>query len=71
MDGNLARLSGPIFENSNRLLYAWEAAVLLRVSESTIYKMAAEMRLPSVRVGRSVRFRPEDIAAVWKGLRNL
>ncbi len=45
-----------------RLLYrAAEAAELLGLSKQAVYQMAAEERLPSVRIGRCVRFRACDL----------
>ncbi|HEY3374625.1 MAG TPA: helix-turn-helix domain-containing protein [Candidatus Aquicultor sp.] len=44
-----------------QLLRAAKAAELLDVSERYVYRLASEGRIPCVKVGRSVRFRPTDI----------
>lgn len=44
-----------------RLLTAAEVAELLRVSKNTVYRLARSNRLPWVRIGESVRFRPDDV----------
>jgi excisionase family DNA binding protein len=42
-------------------------AALLRVSTTTIYKLAAEGTIPSIRVGgKSLRFDPDDVLAALK-----
>ncbi|WP_082587109.1 MULTISPECIES: helix-turn-helix domain-containing protein [unclassified Nocardioides] len=38
-----------------------EAAAILRVAPDWLYRAARADRIPSVRMGRNVRFRPEDI----------
>ena len=43
------------------LLTGNEVAKTLRLPKSTIYDHARSGILPSVRIGRAVRFRPEDI----------
>lgn len=43
------------------LLKPAEAAEFLSLGESTIYRMAASGELPSVKIGRSVRFRRADL----------
>ncbi len=45
------------------LLRPAEAARILGVSRSQIYRLAALGEIPHVRVGRSVRFRLEDLRA--------
>jgi excisionase family DNA binding protein len=39
-----------------------EVKDILHVSESTVKKMAARGDIPSVKIGRARRFRPEDIS---------
>jgi len=46
-----------------RLLTAEDVADLLRVSLDTIYDYARDGVLPSVRFGRSVRFKAGDVEA--------
>lgn len=46
------------------LLTVNEVAQILRVSQCTIYRMAHEGFLPSVKVGHSLRFREKDIR-IW------
>jgi excisionase family DNA binding protein len=46
-----------------RLLTAEDVADLLRVSVDTVYDYARDGLLPSVRFGRSVRFKSEDVDA--------
>lgn len=53
------------------LLTAKEVSRILAISEKTVYKAAKQKRLLAVSLGRSVRFRPEDIAEIRRGLRNL
>ena len=43
------------------LLTPQEVAALLRVSLPTVYRLARERALPCVGIGRSVRFRGEDV----------
>lgn len=45
------------------LLDAKQVAALLGVSVRTVQQLAASRQLPSVPVGRLVRFRPEDVEA--------
>ena len=54
-------------EPSDRLddaLDAADVARLLKVKKRTIYEWAAEGHLPSIRIGRTVRFRRADIEAL-------
>ena len=44
------------------LLTAREAADVLRISERTLWTLTQEGELPSVRVGRSVRYDQGDLA---------
>jgi len=48
-----------------RLAKAHELAAMLGVGKSTIFRWAAEGRIPSARMGRTVRF---DLVAVLKAL---
>jgi excisionase family DNA binding protein len=50
-----------------RLLTAKEAATHLSLSLRSIRRMIADGRLPIVRIGRSVRIRPEMLAALIEG----
>jgi excisionase family DNA binding protein len=43
------------------LLTAGEVQSLLGIDRSTVYRMAADGRLPAVRIGRQWRFRPTEI----------
>ncbi|KRA29981.1 hypothetical protein ASD81_20015 [Nocardioides sp. Root614] len=43
------------------LMLVEEAAAILRVAPDWLYRAARADRIPSVRMGRNVRFRPEDI----------
>lgn len=47
---------------TGRLLLPSEAAEKLRVPESWLYAAARNGTFPSVKVGRYVRFRQEDVA---------
>lgn len=59
--------TGPDFEKTNAhadiepLMLVEEAAAILRVAPDWLYRAARADRIPSVRMGRNVRFRPEDI----------
>ena len=44
-----------------RMLTAGEAARILRLSKDRVYRLAKAGEIPSVRVGRSVRFRESDL----------
>jgi excisionase family DNA binding protein len=46
-----------------RLLTVDDVAEILRVSPDSVYDYARDGRLASIRFGRSVRFRPEDVEA--------
>ena len=43
------------------LMTRQEVAALLRLKESTIKAKTARGEIPSVKMGRAVRYRPEDI----------
>jgi excisionase family DNA binding protein len=49
-------------EEIRRAMTATEVAELLAVSPITVYKMAKAGRLPSFRIGTSVRFDPRAVA---------
>ena len=49
------------FAPESRLLTVREVAVLLRLHEKTVYSMVARGELPSIRLGRRVRFSRDDI----------
>ena len=51
----------------DRLLTAHQVEQRLRVDSSTIYRMAADGRLPAVKVGRQWRFPAEGVDAVLAG----
>lgn len=52
------------------LLDARQVAELLGVSVRKVQQLAAERQIPSVPVGRLVRFRPEDVEA-WVASRRV
>jgi excisionase family DNA binding protein len=45
----------------SRLLNAQDVAATLNMGLSTVYLLVERGELPSIRIGRSVRFRPEDL----------
>jgi len=45
----------------SRLLNAQDIAVALNIGLSTVYLLLERGELPSIRIGRSVRIRPEDL----------
>jgi excisionase family DNA binding protein len=47
-----------------RLLTAREAADLLRVSRTTLYRLLKDQQLPAVRMQKDLRFRASDLE-VW------
>lgn len=51
-----------------RLLTVRETADHLRISTRTLYSLTAYGDLPAVRIGRSVRYRPQDVAAYCERL---
>jgi excisionase family DNA binding protein len=53
------------------LLDAKEAAAILGISVKTVYLWAKTYRLPSIHLGGRVKFKPDDIAAIYVGRRNL
>jgi len=46
---------------TDQILTLKEVAAYLKLAEKTAYKLAAEGKLPGFKVGRSWRFRREDI----------
>lgn len=60
--------SGPVVEAASRagafreqLLTAQQVADRLGIAHSTAYQWSSEMRLPTVKFGRSVRFRESEV----------
>jgi excisionase family DNA binding protein len=51
-----------------RLLTAQDLAERWQVSDKLIFKMAAKGEIPCVRFGRRVRFHPEVIAELERGM---
>jgi excisionase family DNA binding protein len=49
------------FVNLNRLLNVREGAKVLNVSEHTLRQWIHQRRLPVVKMGKAVRFDPEDL----------
>ena len=45
----------------NRLLKGYDVAIRLNVSKAFAYRLMATGDIPTVRLGRSVRVRPEDL----------
>lgn len=55
---------------AERLLYTRrEAAVMLHLSERTLYTLTERGELPAVKVGRSVRYYHQDLIAWAEGKR--
>jgi excisionase family DNA binding protein len=52
---------------SEALLTAKEVAALFKASESLIYKLQRQGRLPAVRIGWLLRFHPETVRAFMRG----
>jgi PTS system nitrogen regulatory IIA component len=46
-----------------------DVAMLLQLSNSTIYKYAEDGKIPSIKVGKSRRFLPEDIQSYLQSLK--
>jgi excisionase family DNA binding protein len=44
-----------------------EVAVIFRLTPMTIWRMAKDGRLPYIRVGRTIRFKKEDIDYIVDG----
>lgn len=49
-------------ETKEHALKVREVATLLQVTPQCVYKMAAQQRIPSFRIGRAVRFYPDQVA---------
>jgi excisionase family DNA binding protein len=45
----------------NKLLRGEDVAEILSISKAFAYRLMAERRIPTVRIGRAVRVRPEDL----------
>jgi excisionase family DNA binding protein len=59
----------PFRHRLSRLLTLSEVADLLRISVRTVRRLSASGRLPCIRIGRQLRFRPDDVARqlqAWK-----
>jgi excisionase family DNA binding protein len=50
-------------DGRTKALTVSDVAELLNISERQVYKLAAENRIPSFKIGGSVRFDPAEIAA--------
>ncbi len=50
---------------------ARELAQILRVTENTIYRLARRGELPSFSIGRSIRFRTQDVEAFLERVRTI
>ena len=57
-----------ILQEKSQALTVAELAILLRISQRQLYKLAAGNRIPSFKIGASVRFDPAAVAA-WLGQR--
>jgi len=51
----------------NRLMGVEEVAELTSIPESTVRRMVTKGRIPCVRLGKHVRFDPEDVAEWIEG----
>lgn len=60
-------MSSPIREQPVRLLDLAEVATILGTGERMARRLVAERRLPTVKVGRYVRVRSDDLAAYIDG----
>lgn len=54
-------------EQAKNLVDVGEIARILQVSKLTVYRMAAEGRIPSFKIGRNRRF---DVAAVLEAMKD-
>jgi excisionase family DNA binding protein len=52
-----------ILQEKSQALTVSELAILLRISQRQLYKLAAANRIPSFKIGASVRFDPAAIAS--------
>jgi excisionase family DNA binding protein len=50
-------------ERCHRLLTVKELAVMLAISEKTLYSYVSRLMIPYLKIESSIRFRPKDIAA--------
>jgi excisionase family DNA binding protein len=55
---------------TGKLMTAEEVAERWQVAPAHVYRLAREHRIPSVRLGRYVRFRPDAIEAFERGERD-
>ncbi len=53
--------------DSEALLTAREVAALFKASESLVYKLQRDGRLPAIRIGWLLRFHPETVRAFMRG----
>ena len=53
-----------ILQEECQALAVSELAILLRVSQRQLYKLAAVNRIPSFKIGASVRFEPAAVAGI-------
>jgi excisionase family DNA binding protein len=54
--------------SSGRLMTPREAAEHLAISTRTLWTLTACGKLPAVRIGRAVRYRPSDLSALCERL---
>jgi excisionase family DNA binding protein len=65
LEGAASKPSRELLPNRRApLLKASEVAAILKVSLRSVRRMLADGRLPYVRIGRSVRVRPEALEAM-------
>jgi len=57
----------PKEEASVRYLTVNEVAIALRVSNMTVYRLVSSGDIPSVKIGRSIRLRADDVDAYLSG----
>jgi excisionase family DNA binding protein len=55
-------------EGGDRALLVPEVAVLLRITEGTVYRLARQHAIPSFRIGGSIRFDPLVLSRWMRGL---
>jgi hypothetical protein len=66
LDSARARLREPAANGSHELLDAKGAAMLLNVPASWVAAEARADRIPHVRLGRYVRYEPDELRAWWR-----
>ena len=70
----MIKLKSPLEAAMEKLITAKELAQFLKLSESTIYKLASNGELPGLKIGDSWRFDQQDIErmirSVKRGNRN-